>query len=230
MFMDSYENNNTSFDENDTKLYPNKENFNCFFQDDLFGKEGKFFFPGNFEDALVIVSHLFTYNDLDYFFSNFDFPLLLENKLKSWSCSTVACSALYYYLNAKFLTVLKFYKYKENQVYVEPRDWRFIISLIYSPVFGRDIFSFVNRHQIKAFSPEGCVIGALKFCLIFPFVVPHSTVSKDVPPVKVLYRLLKLTGIDKNTIRSLIKTTFADKTPKKLIYYLHDLRHSSTSF
>ena len=104
--MNFYKNSNIPFDKNDVYLYPDKEKFNCFFQDDLFGKEGKFFFPGNLEDASVVVQNLYTVENVNEFFSMYEFTIVIENKLKSWSCGTLACSALYYYLNSNYLNIL----------------------------------------------------------------------------------------------------------------------------
>ena len=67
--MDSNQNDNTFFSENDANFYPDKVGLPPLFEDDLFGKGGQFFFPGTFDDANVIVHELYKVQDLDKFFS-----------------------------------------------------------------------------------------------------------------------------------------------------------------
>ena len=37
------------------ELYANRQHFVTFFPDNLFGKEGKFFFPGTFNEANLLI-------------------------------------------------------------------------------------------------------------------------------------------------------------------------------
>lgn len=43
------------FEESNFELYANRQYFINFFPDNLFGKEGKFFFPGTFNEANLLI-------------------------------------------------------------------------------------------------------------------------------------------------------------------------------
>jgi len=215
--MDSNKNDNTFFSENDTNLDPKKEDFDSFFEDDLFGKGGKFFFPGTFDDANKIVHELYQVEDLDELFGFYEFSF--ENQVKNWSPSTLACSALYYYLNSTYLPV--FYQAPLFSA-IKPYDWKMICYMMHSSIIGRDIFSFVIRHNLTRYSKEENIVRSIKWSLIFPPYISYRSINEKVPPVKTLYRILRLTTLDRSTIREHIRRTFAEQTPKALICFLDD--------
>lgn len=52
------EDQDEDYEESDFELYQNKENFQSFFPDKLYGKEGKYFFPGTIDEACLLVTQL----------------------------------------------------------------------------------------------------------------------------------------------------------------------------
>ena len=110
------------FEESSVELYQNKQNFKTVFPHILFGKEGKYFFPGTYDEASLLLTLLGKYKDKDNLFSMYTFPPLLRTKIKDWFYAKLTCSVLYYFLNQKIA--------KNN---INPVDWGLIGGLIQSP-------------------------------------------------------------------------------------------------
>jgi len=220
--MDSNKNDNTFFSENNanpypSSIFPKKDNFLSYFYDDLFGEECKFYFPGTFEDANIIIHELYKFEDLDDLFGLYEFSF--ENQVKNWSPSTLACSALYYYLNCETLKVLWL---EPSGDFIKPYDWKIICYMMHSSIIGRDVFSFIIRHNLTDRSKEKEIVRSIKWSLIFPPYINYRSINEKVPPVKTLFRILRLTTLDRSTIKKHIRITFAEQTPKALICFLND--------
>ena len=205
----------TSFEESSVELYQNKQKFQTVFPHILFGKEGKYFFPGTYDEASLLLTLLGEYKDQDNLFSSYTFPPLLTNKLKDWSYGKLTCSVLYYYLN---------YDLARNNI--TPHDWSLIGELIQSPAISREVFSFLKENNIVKFASKNEHILGFINSLIFPPYNTYYTYSTYynstllVIDVRVFYRLLKLANVEKSTIRDLIKTTITEQNRKAIIYFL----------
>ena len=107
------------------------------FSDNVYGKEGKRFFPGTFHEAEELINAFPTYGDKDFLFRVYKYPPLFKYEIESWSYSEFTCSTLYYYLNTLMVT--------EN---INEFSWKLIAKLILNTVISRDVFSFVNKHNL----------------------------------------------------------------------------------
>ncbi len=207
-YEDQEENN---FEESSVELYQNKQNFQTVFPHILFGKEGKYFFPGTYDEASLLLTLLGEYKDQYNLFSSYTCPPLLTNKIKDWSYGKLTCSVLYYYLN---------YDLARNNITAV--DWSLMGELIQSPAISREVFSFLKQNNIVNFASKNEHILGFINSLIFP---PYSTYyDSDLPvlDVRVFYRLLKLANVEKSTIRDLIKTTITEQNRDAIVYFLEN--------
>ena len=75
---DSEEEKEDEFETSYLELYQNKQNFQPVFSNVLFGKEGKYFFPGTYDEASSLIIVLGNYKDQENLFSAYTFsPLLI---------------------------------------------------------------------------------------------------------------------------------------------------------
>lgn len=207
-YEDQEENN---FEESSVELYQNKQKFQTVFPHILFGKEGKYFFPGTYDEASLLLTLLGEYKDQDNLFSSYTFPPLLTNKIKNWSYGKLTCSVLYYYLN---------YDLARNNITAV--DWSLMGELIQSPAISREVFSFLKQNNIVNFASKNEHILGFLNSLMFP---PYGTYYDSdllVLDVRVFYRLLKLANVDKSTIRDLIKTTITEQNRDAIVYFLEN--------
>ncbi len=206
---DNFEEDN--FEESDVELYRNKQNFQTVFSSQLFGKEGKYFFPGTYDEAALLTTILCEFKDQEHLFSMHRFSPLLRDKIKNWSYSKLTCSVLYYYLNIEIA--------KNN---LNSQDWNIIADLIQSPAISQDIFSFVNRHNIVNFSSKNNLILGFMNSLMFPPYISYCNNLKPMLEVKILYRFLKLANVEKSIIRDLIKITITQQNKKAIVRFLEN--------
>lgn len=198
-----------NFEESSVELYQNKQNFQTVFPHILFGKEGKYFFPGTYDEASLLLTLLAAYKDQDYLFDSYTFPPLLTNKIKDWSYGKLTCSVLYYYLNHDLA--------RNN---ITPLDWSFIGELIQSPAISREVFSFLKQNNIVNFASKNHHILGFMNSLMFPPYGTYYDYKKPVLDVRIFYRFLKLANVEKSTIRDLIKTTITEQNRKAIVYFL----------
>jgi len=198
-----------NFEESTIELYRNKQNFQTVFSSQLFGKEGKYFFPGTLDEASILITILCGFKDQKRLFSMHLFSPLLRDEIKNWPYSKLTCSVLYYYLNIEIA--------KNN---LNSQDWNIIADLIQSPAISRDVFSFVKCHNIVNFSSKNHIILGFMNSLMFPPYINYCNNLKPVEDVKILYRFLKLANVEKLTIRNLIKTTLTEQNKKAIVYFL----------
>ena len=183
------------------ELYANRQHFVTFFPDNLFGKEGKFFFPGTFNEAESLVNAFASMKDTEELFSMYIYPLLFRDEVKNWPYGKLTCSTLYYYLNCILLT---------NNLTMY--HWKTIAELLQSPVISSDIFSFVNQHNIITFSSKNNRVMGFIDSLLYPsFDISYRETASPLPSVKSLYRLLKLADVERSIIRVSIKTAFSEQ-------------------
>lgn len=190
------------------ELYQNKKNFQPVFSNILFGKEGKYFFPGTYDEASSLIILLGKYKDQENLFSIYIFPTLLIDKIKDWSYGKLTCSVLYYYLN---------HRIAKNQL--NPLDWNRIGDLIQSSAISREVFSFLKQHNVVNFASKNEHIGGFMNSLMFPTYITYYDYRKTLPDVRVFYRLLKLANVEKSIIRDLIKITISEQNRKAIVYY-----------
>lgn len=202
------------FQESDTELYPNRENFQTVFLDNSFGKTGDFFFPGTLDEASLLLNLLYSSENQKEFFHLHAFSPLLINSIKDWSYSKLTCSALYYSLNSILV---------ERTLQID--DWRNIAELIHSPVISRDVFSFVKKHNLITFSSKRQLILGIIGSLIFPPYISYQKNNQSLPYVKSLYRLLKLADVDKIAIRTLVEKTFTEQNLVEVLRFLDRQLH-----
>ena len=154
------------------------------FSDQLFGKEGKYFFPGTYDEASLLLDLLYTFKDQKHLFSMYTFSPLLIDMIEDWPFSKFSCSILYYYLNIDMA--------KNNII---SKDWSMIAKLIQSPNISQAIYSFVKRHNIVSFSSKNMIIAGFMHSLMFSPSISYCKNLKSVTEVKILYRLLKLANV-----------------------------------
>jgi len=210
-FSSSEDPNEENFEDSSSKLYQNKQEFQTIFPHILFGKEGKYFFPGTYDEASLLLTLLGEYKDQYNLFSSYTFPPLLTNKIKDWSYGKLTCSVLYYYLN---------YDLARNNI--TALDWSFIGELIQSPAISREVFAFLNHNKVVNFASKNEHVLGFMNSLMFP---PYGTYYDSellVLDVRVFYRLLKLANIEKSTIRDLIKTTITEQNREAIVYFLEN--------
>ena len=208
---DSEEENEEKFEDSYLELYQNKQNFQPVFSNVLFGKEGRYFFPGTYDEASSLIIVLGNYKDQENLFSMYTFPPLLIDKIKDWSYDKLTCSVLYYYLN---------HIIAKNQL--NPLDWNRIGDLIQSSAISREVFAFLKQNNIVNFASKNEHILGFINSLMFP---PYSTYYDSdllVLDVRVFYRLLKLANVEKSTIRDLIKTTITEQNREAIVYFLEN--------
>lgn len=194
------------------KLYANRKDFQTVFSDNIFGKEGKFFFPGTLEEAHQLIDTFALFKDTEDLFSAQYLPSLFKKEVENWSYSELACSTLYYSLNTTLVT--------DN---LTSYDWKEIAELIKSPVLSRDILSFVNKHNLIAFSSRKSIVLGILSSLIFPSSISvYRKKNRSLPYVKGLYRLLKLSNVEKSVIRISIKTSFNEQNLKAIVKVLNN--------
>jgi len=209
-FTENFEENN--FETSDIELYRNKQNFRTAFPSQLFGKEGKYFFPGTSDEASLLITVLNEFKDQKRLFSMYRFSPLLRDEIQNWPYNQLTCSVLYYYLNIEIA--------KNN---LNSQDWSMIGDFIQSPAISRDIFSFVKCHNIVNFSSKNHMILGFMNSLMFPPYIDYCNNLKPLENVKILYRFLKLVNVEKFTIRNLIKTTITEQNKKAIVYFLESL-------
>ena len=210
-FSENVEKSDDPWDESDVELYKNKQNFQTVFSDQLFGKEGKYFFPGTYDEASLLLDVVYGFKDQEHLFSRHTFSPLLIDKIEDWPFSKFNCSVLYYYLNIDIA--------KNNLISM---DWSIIANLIQSPIISQDIYSFVKRHNIVSFSSKNMIILGFMHSLMFPPYISYCKNLKSVTEVKILYRLLKLVNVEKSIIRDLIKTTVIQQNKEAIVYFLNN--------
>ena len=105
---------------------------------------------------------------------------------------------------------------------IKAYDWKIICYMMHSSIIGRDVFSFIIRHRLTGNSKEIEIVQSIQWSLIFPPYIYNRSIKEKVPPVKTLYRLLRLTTLNRSTIKEHIRITFAEQTPKALIYSLNN--------
>jgi len=208
MTSNSYEPFTESFEKKNLELYQNKQNFRTAFPSELFGKKGKYFFPGTSDEASLLIGVLDGYKDQKRLFSMYNFSPLLRDEIKNWPYSKLTCSILYYYLNSEIA--------KNN---LNSQDWSMIGDFIQSPAISRDIFSFVKYHDIVKFSSKNHMILGFMNSLMFPPYIFYCENFKPLENVKILYRFLKLVNVEKFTIRHLIKTTITEQNREAIVSF-----------
>ena len=164
-------------------------------------KKVNFFSPGTLEEAGQLIDALASFKDTEDLFSMYFYPPLFRKEVENWSYSELTCSTLYYYLNTTLLTDS-----------LESYDWKEIAGLIKSPALSRDVFSFVNKHNLTVFSSRHSIVVGVLSSLLFPSsIIFYRKKNRSLPYVKGLYRLLKLANVEKSVIRSSIKTSFNEQ-------------------
>ena len=208
---DSEEEKEDDFEDSSLELYQNKQNFQTVFPHILFGKEGKYFFPGTYDEASSLIIVLGNHKDQENLFSMYTFPPLLTNKIKDWSYDKLTCSVLYYYLN---------HRIAKNQL--NPLDWNRVGDLIQSSAISREVFSFLKQNNIVNFASKNAHILGFMNSLMFPTYITYYDHNKPVLDVRIFYRFLKLANVEKSTIRDLIRTTINEQNRKAIVYFLHN--------
>lgn len=190
-------------------MYPNKQNFQTVFSNQLFDTEGYYFFPGTYDEAYLLLTLLGPFKDQESLFDLYVFSPLLKDKIKDWSYGKLTCSVLYYYLN---------YKISKNNL--TPADWSLIGDLIQSPAISRDVFSFLNQNNIVNFSSKSKHILGFMKSLMFPPFSDYIDYNKSMRDVRIYYRFLNLVNVEKSRIRELIKTIITEQNRKAVVYFL----------
>ena len=198
------------FEESTTEMYLNKQKFNNAFPSKLFGIDGKYFFPGTLDEASILVGVVGLFKDQKTLFSYHKFSPLLRDKIKDWTYGKLACSVLYYYLNSEI-----------SRSSINFQDWHMIAGLIHSPIINREVFCFLKFYNIMIFSSKYQVILGFRDWFTFPVSMINYRNLKPVEEMKVIYRSLKLVGVENFIIRDLIKKTFAEKNKDAILLFLH---------
>ena len=201
---------NDDFEASDSTVYANRQHFRMVFSDNIYGKEGKRFFPGTFDEAEELIDAFPRYRDKDFLFRVYKYPPLFTYEIESWSYSELTCSTLYYYLNTLMVT--------EN---LDEFSWKLIGKLILNPVISRDVFSFVNKNNLVDFSSRKKLSKGIQYTLLSSEFAAQCR-EKDPPLlyVKSLYRLLKLANVDKYLIRISIKKSFSVRNLEAIVEVL----------
>ena len=199
------------FERSDIELYPNKQNFQTVFSNQLFGTEGEYFFPGSYDEAALLTTLLGEYKDQESLFSSYSFSDLLVEKIKDWPYGKLTCSVLYYYLNHDIA--------RNN---INSVDWSQLGDLIQSPAISRDVFCFLKQNNVVNYvSKSGHILGFMK-SLMFPPFSTYYDYHNPVLDVRIYYRLLRLANIEKSIIRDLIKITITEQKRKAIVYFLEN--------
>lgn len=203
---------NDDFEASDSTVYVNRQHFRMVFSDNIYGKEGKRFFPGTFDEAQELIEAFSSCGDKEFLFRMYDYPPLFKYEIENWSFSELTCSTLYYYLNTIMVT--------EN---INAFSWKLIAELILTPPISRDVFSFVNKNDLLDFSSRTKLLKGIWYTLVSPqFARQYREKDPPLPYVKGLYRLLQLANVEKFVIRVLIKTSFNERNLEAIVKFLED--------
>ena len=199
------------FETSDIELYPNKQNFQTIFPNQLFGTEkgyGEYFFPGTYDEAALLTTLLGEYKDQESLFDLYVFSDLLVDKIKDWPYGKLTCSVLYYYLNHDIA--------KNNLNCV---DWKMIGNLIQSPAISQDVFSFLKQNNVVNYALKSDhILGFMTSIMFSPFST-YVNYTDPMLDVRVYYRLLRLANIEKSIIRELIKIIITEQDKKAIAFF-----------
>lgn len=198
------------FKESNFELYANRQHFRTVFPDNLFGKEGKFSFPGTFDEGNELVKAFASMKETQDLFNMYSYPPLFRDEVKNCPYGKSTCSTLYYYLNSILIT---------NNLTIS--DWKTVAELIQSPVISPDILSFVNQHNLITYSSRNTQIMGFIDSLLYPsFDISYRETASPLPCVKSLYRLLKLANVERSITRVSIKIAFSEQDLKAVLQVL----------
>ena len=116
------------------------------------------FFPGTFHEAEELINAFSICGDKGFIFRIYDYPPLFDYEIENCSYSELTCSTLYYYLNTLMVTEK-----------INAFSWKLIVELILNLVISRDVFSFVNKHNLLNFSSREKLFKE----------IPYTSVSLD---------------------------------------------------
>ena len=116
------------------------------------------FFPGTFHETEELINAFSICGDKVFIFRIYDYPPLLDYEVENWSYSELTCLTLYYYLNTLMVTEK-----------VNAFSCKRFGELILNPVISRDVFSFVNKHNLLNFSSRENLFKE----------IPYTSVSLD---------------------------------------------------
>ena len=193
-------------------MYPNKQKFKIVFSNQLFGINGYYFFPETYDESCLLLNCFSSYKDQKSLFKVYKLSPLLRDKIKDWSYGKLVCSVLYYYLNYEIA--------KPDLNYLNG----FLIgSLIQSLAISRkgyEVFYFLKQKNIVNFSSKSKHIVGFINSLLFPPYSTYYDYQKPLLYVKIFYRFLNLSNIEKSIIRNLIEKTTIEHNRKAIGFFL----------